>query len=118
MNRNIIKLQISRQIGTDNWSIKEFLKCLSNEISASESYELLIGDQEGGEFENNDRKDHEHYKKKGTSSSLHISHSNKFCVFCGDENHYSDKCDVVTEFEARKEKLKKENYCFQCLRLS
>ena len=28
----------------------------------------------------------------------------------------SDKCDVVTEFEARKEKLKKENYRFKCLR--
>ena len=110
---NVIKLQISRQLGTDNWSVKEFLKCLSNEISARESY----GDQ-GGEFENNDRKDHEYYKKKGTSSSLHISHSNKFCVFCGDENHNSDKCDVVTEFEARKEKSKKENYCFKCLRLS
>ena len=115
---NVIKLQISRQLGTGNWNIKEFLKCLSKEISARESYELSKGDREGGEFENNGRKVHEYYKKKGTLSSLDISHSNTFCVFCGDEHHYSDKCDAVTEFEARKEKLKKEkeNYCFKCLR--
>ena len=113
---NVINLQISRQHGIDNWSIKEFLKFLSNAISARESYELLKGDQEGGEFETNGRKDYEYYKKRGTLSSLHISHRNKFCVFCGDENHYSDKCDVVMEFEARKEKLKRENYYFKCLR--
>ena len=111
---NVIKLQVSGQLGTENWGINDFLKCLSNEISARESYELLKQDDE----ENNFEKDHRccDYSTKNSTSALHIPHHNKICLFCRNGSHYSDKCHVVTEVEARRQKPKKENYCFRCLK--
>ena len=38
---NVIRLQISRQLGKENWNIDEFLQCINREISARESYEFL-----------------------------------------------------------------------------
>ena len=38
---NVIRLQISRQLGKENWNIDEFLQCINREITARESYEFL-----------------------------------------------------------------------------
>ena len=64
-----------------------------------------------------------------TGSSLHSgSHRSRFqsgnpsksggnikCIFCRG-NHWSDKCNVISDFEARKDFLKKEKICFLCLK--
>ena len=36
------------------------------------------------------------------------------CIFCRG-NHWSDKCRVISDVEARKDFLKKEKRCFLCL---
>ena len=35
---NVIRVQISRKLGKNNWSIEDFLSCISEEISARESF--------------------------------------------------------------------------------
>ena len=35
---NVIQLQISRQLGKENWNIEEFLQFVNREITARQSY--------------------------------------------------------------------------------
>ena len=37
----MIKLQISRKLGSDNWNVQDFLACINEEILARENYEYL-----------------------------------------------------------------------------
>ena len=37
----VIRLQISWQLGKENWNIYEFLQCINREITARESYGFL-----------------------------------------------------------------------------
>ena len=55
-----------------------------------------------------------------TGSSLYVSSKSKSdkgvkCVFCHN-SHWSDKCRVVSDHEARKQVLRKEGRCFTCLK--
>ena len=43
---NVIRLQISRRLGKENWNIEEFMDCINTEIIARENYEYLKKDQE------------------------------------------------------------------------
>ena len=99
-------MQISRQLGKENWNIDEFLQCINREISARESYEFLKNEK--GKKEDS-----------FTNSSLHsvgkLSHTRK-CLFCYKTDHYSDQCQIVTDLKARKEILKKNRICFKCLK--
>ena len=45
---NVIKLQISRKLGKENWSIDDFLMCINTEITARESYEFMKKDVNEG----------------------------------------------------------------------
>ena len=37
---NVIRLQISQQLGKEKWNIDEFLQCINREITARESYKF------------------------------------------------------------------------------
>ena len=39
----------------------------------------------------------------------------KVCLFCK-EQHYSDKCSKVKNVDDRREILKKNRYCFKCMK--
>ena len=103
---NVIRLQISRKLGKDNWDVEDFLKCINEEISARESYEFLKSQDNG---DNEDR-------KSNTTSSLLIKQKEIICAFCDNKGHYSDKCTIVTDVNARRDKLKRSRCCFNCLR--
>ena len=45
---NVIRLQISRELGNENWNIDEFIKCINKEIAAREHFQYLK-DQDGKE---------------------------------------------------------------------
>ena len=38
---NMIKLQISRKLGSGNWNVQDFLACVNEEILARENYDYL-----------------------------------------------------------------------------
>ena len=100
-----IRLEISRKLGTSNWKIDEFMKVMKDEVTARESCDFMK-------------------TQKGSDKIDKVSHfttetllsGSKFlvCAFC-DQNHYSDKCTIVTEVERRKEMVRDKRLCFKCL---
>ena len=49
-----------------------------------------------------------------TTEALHVGNRIIKCVFCND-GHYSDKCSVVTDADARMEIVRKHKLCYKCL---
>ena len=85
---NVIRLQISRRLGQKQWNIEEFIYCINTEIIASENYESLKKDQEP--------LNHGH---RYSGSALNVSSKTRKCVFCDNDEHYSDQCNIVTDIE-------------------
>ena len=100
----MIRLQISCKLGNNNWNIQEFLVAINVVITARENYEFLKHD------ENNDG------NKFNSQHTLTSGINKKKCCFCKSEAHYSDRCDVAVDVQARRDILKKERYCFNCLK--
>ena len=76
------------------------------EISARENFEYLKQDDSDKKKLNN------HF----TTSSLHAQIKVKKCVFCKNEDHYSDQWKTVTDIKSRREILSKGKYYFSCLK--
>ena len=72
---NVIRLQISRKLGKENWDMQAFIQCINEEISARENIQYL-----------KNKKDED--KRNFTASALATASgiSKKQC----DKNHYSD----------------------------
>ena len=50
-----------------------------------------------------------------TTSSLHAQIKVRKCVFCKNEDYYSDQCKIVTNANSTREILSKGKCCFNCL---
>ena len=100
-----IILQVTRKLGKDSWVIEDFIQCIDKEISTREHFQF-IKKQEDSE-QNMDY----------TASALAVAagKSAKQCVFCG-KGHYSDCCTIVTDFDARKDIIRKKRRCFRFLK--
>ena len=103
---NGIQLQVSRKLGNETWDVNKFLSVINDEITARENFEFL----------KSDRNKEEQVNRRGTASTLVAHQKRKQCVFCSSEEHYSDRCDVITDIYQRRQKLKDDNRCFRCLR--
>ena len=99
---NVVRLHLSRTLGSNTWDITEFLKAINDEILARENFDYL----KGPETENS----------KKRSSMNFGGAQRKFCRFCQSKEHYSDQCTVVTAQSARREILRKNRCCFNCLK--
>ena len=98
----MIKLQISRKLGSGNWNVQDFLTCINEEILARENYEYLKRDS---------------FEDPKATSTFFTSSNVKCCVFCKKDNHYSNQCKIITDVKLRCEFLKKNNLCFNCFKL-
>ena len=87
---NIIRLQVSRTLGSDNWHIQDFMQCINAEITARESFEFLKNDSVNDDNSENDG-------LQQTTSSLAVTLDWKSFVFCSSREHYSDKCDTISD---------------------
>ena len=94
---NMIKLQISRKLESDNWNIQDFLDCVNEEFLARENYEYLK------------RENFEYPKPRST---FFTSSKVKCCVFCKKNNHYSNQRKIITDVKLRFGFLKKNHFCF------
>lgn len=101
---NVIRLQISRKLGKENWDIEEFLACINTEIIARENYEFLKQKNDG-----------ETPLPKYSGSAMLGAISNRKCIFCKNE-HYSDRCNIVTDVKKRQEIVRQNRICFKCLK--
>ena len=93
----MIKLEISRKLGSGNWNVQDFLACINEEILARENYEYLKWDN---------------FEDPKLTSSFFTSSNVKLCVFCKKDNHYSNQCKIITDV-----KLQKNNLCSNCFKL-
>ena len=98
---NVIRLQINRQLGKENWNIDEFSQCINREITARESYKFL--------------KNEDSFSNSSLHSAGKLSHTRK-CLFCYKTDHYGDQCQIITDLKARREILKKSRISFKCLK--
>ena len=101
-----IKLEISCQLGRNNWKTEDFMNVVKNEITARESCD----------FVRNQKKNPERSEKDAHCSPKALLAGNIIlvCVFCH-QNHYSDKCTVMTDVDRRKEMVWRNRLCFKCL---
>ena len=102
---NVVRLHLSRTLGSDTWDITEFLKAINEEILARENFDFLKQETDSKP------------PPKAKGSSLNVgSVSRKFCRFCSSKEHYSDQCTIVTSSNARREILRQNRCCFMCLK--
>ena len=78
----VMRLQIIRQLGKQNWNIDEFLQSLNREITARKSYEFL-NDEKG--------KKEDSFSNSSLHSAGKLSYKRKY-FFCYRTDHYSDQC--------------------------
>ena len=91
-----IKLSITRKLGKNNWKILELVECIKEEVDARENCEL------------SNEKLNEGYCRKNTHSLVGMQKpSRRNCMFCG-KNHYSNKCENITDIAIRKKTLREE----------
>ena len=115
-----LKLIISRNLKSELWDLDKILWLINEELRAQESciipsnsFNSILNDQKQGGKNNLS-----HFESPTSGSALYSNqtHQNK-SAFCHG-NHWSDKCKVISEPEARKEYLRKGNCCFLCLNQS
>ena len=83
---NMIKLQISRKLGSGNWNVQDFLACINEEILAKENYEYLKRDN---------------FEDPKPTSAFFTGSNVKCCVFCMKGNHYSKQCKIISNVKLR-----------------
>ena len=101
-----MKLIVSRQMGDDTWNLTQLLTLIQEELKARENC-IIPKENLRNTEDNKGGKRFVNYPCTG--AGLHVSqHPKKIaCVFCQD-NHWSDKCSVVTDPSTRREFLKKK----------
>ena len=100
-----IKLMISRKLGTSNWEIDAMMNLLKEEIMARESCDYLNKDlREEGESDFN----------RMTTDALYTGIKVLICAFCG-QNHYHDRCQVITDVSERRKIVNEKRLCYRCL---
>ena len=107
MNRlpHQLKLVASRNLSSDLWDLTELLKIIKLETTARENCEY-----------NSDRiGQNDNFMSKdclGSASALYSQSEKraKTCVFCKGD-HWSDRCSVITDMEARKILLRNHEQC-------
>ena len=115
-----LKLIISQNLKSEIWDLDKTLLLINGELRAQESciipsniFNSISNDEKQG-----GKKNLSHFESLTSGSALYSNqtHQNK-CVFCRGR-HWSDKCKVISEPEARKEYLREGNRCFLCLNQS
>ena len=103
-----VRLEISRKLGTKDWKIDAFMEILKSEISARESCEFMKSQSDvfvAKEYV---------IPGKNTTDALFAGVRTLICGFCG-QNHYHDRCNVVTDLTERKRIAYEKKLCFKCL---
>ena len=102
-----IKLTLSKALNKDTWKLDDILQLLKEEIEAREGCEEKDNSQENEIFNKP--------KPRGMTTGNLMAVDNRIkCCFC-EQNHYADKCNIVTDLSARREIIKNNKLCFRCL---
>ena len=100
-----INVIISRQFCGQVWSLDKVMEYFGNELKAQETCNL---DKVTSDFS----RKREPYTTSGVFA--HASNKKYSCLYCHGD-HFSSRCDKVTNCKARKAILRKHGRCFICL---
>ena len=107
---NDIRIQITRKVNDETWKIDELLQAIKREIEVREASERI---------KTNDNKSPPYSRPNSGSASALTARSNESfklqCVYCKGE-HYSASCDIVKDARERKDILRQNDRCFNCIR--
>ena len=110
-----IRLVISRKLGTNNWCVDDVLEILKHEIATRENCDFLKTHSEN-KFEKSGQEKNNKQRRVTVDALLTGSHKRSLkCAFCS-QDHYHDKCNVVTDYGSRKNIIWQNKLCFKCLR--
>ena len=102
-----LRLLFSRKVGEGSWSLDTLMEELRIEIEARERATTTST--------NSGLPSRKYTREPQTAAALMSATSSPFCCYC-QQSHPSDKCQTVTQVEARKQILKKSGRCFVCLK--
>ena len=101
-----LRLLITRKFSNAEWDVRELLDEFKNELSVREKCDIKPQ-------QNLTEKSKSH--SQPSAMGLHSGFSKISCAFCKG-NHYSDKCETITDICSRKESLRRSGKCFVCLK--
>ena len=104
------KLTISRNLKQDLWDITRLLELIREELRAREN---IATDRSRDTTDHTE--DRNGFYPHTDAVLVTQNHPKGKCIFCK-AAHWTDKCTVITDTEARKEFLRKGRRCFLCLR--
>ena len=117
-----IRISVSKVSQEVDWDFMKVLQNIHQELRAREQCNFMIVSGRGKppDDEKRDRSGGARRREHHTSgSSLIGSQSNPKkvspCVYCGVDTHKPWNCDKITDVEQRREILKVEGRCFNCL---
>ena len=110
---NEIRLQIARKSTQDVWVFDELLDIVKKEVEAREATERI----KAGNTQQHGNKSHGHHSTTGSFLSKEDQKALTVrCAYCK-ELHFSASCTKVTDPEKRKNIIRNNNRCFDCLRV-
>ena len=93
-----IRLVISTKPGTNNWCVDDVLEMLKHEIAARENCYFLKTHSEN-KFAKSEQEKNNKQRRVTVDALLAGNYKRPLkCVFCS-QNHYHEKCNVVTDYE-------------------
>ena len=105
-----LRLIVSRE-HKDNWELTSVIKAVKNEVEARERCGMNTSVEKKSPLKKSFNPGHE-----STASALLSGNRGELnCLFCKG-NHRASECQVVTNIDERREILKKQGRCFNCLR--
>ena len=131
---NELRLITNRNNSKDNWNFTKILDHINVELKAREAYVVSSHTTDKGKNDfvfsspfhtpctgsssvsgsSSVHRENRKFKKGGSKGHL-LEDSGRKCVSC-DGDHWSDKCQIVSDVQARKDLLKKGNRCFMFLK--
>ncbi|XP_015752426.1 PREDICTED: uncharacterized protein LOC107332218 [Acropora digitifera] len=108
-----LRLIISREFDTGNWSLDELLKVFKTEVEARERCNSMAMTPS-----TTPERKHPHKPPPPTFNTLLTSKGQRITCTFSRQDHKSVDCVVVTNVGERKDILKKQGRCFICLKRS
>ena len=111
-----IRLIISRNCTNALCDFARMLELINNELKAREPC-ILSDHLEEGET-NDNFAEYTSFALLSTGDDRNLKSKYQFsrkCIFCK-EDHWSDRCNIITYLQARKEYVKNSKLCFRCFK--
>ena len=110
-----IKTQISREHGDKAWTLTELKDAIYHEIQASQAGDMMTLNEDPVTSTAQFLTRGTNKRTYNTPNPTTAQFKTLKCAYCKD-NHYSNECERVISIDKRKDIVKRDRLCFNCLR--